>query len=517
MSNEGFVIKNAQPEDEGVYFCQATVAESGEMQRLAINVQVESAPRWLIEPKDTEAVLGQDSIIKCEAQAKPLPIYTWLRNGIRLSGDRFLIIGGTLTIRNVAREDIGAYSCIAENNSGQIQANLRLLVLVAPEMPPLENVRVVEGNKAALRCEVREAYPKATIRWKFVETNEFVPETDDVKIVADTDNVNQLGQLMGSWSELRFERALRVNKRNYSCVAENKASSVERHVQLLVEYAPRHVKSQEARDVYFSWLVTDSLGSSGNTGLETTRGFPVTMTCLADAEPKPVITWHFKDEPIKSDNIKYRLLKDEQGFSQIEILPRSIEDFGDYVCRATNRLGADDRFVQLRQATPPRTAPLLKLNAVKPESISFRMDVSQAPQADGGLPIEAFRIQWRLSAIDWSEHLQKDIQVDQSEQVKDIENVEIDSLSPDTEYIFRAAGINRVGLGSWSNLELRVRTAPRRYPDSVKMLSKEDCETSNKCWLEWKVESNGGSPIRDSHLRWRRVCSFTYPKKLIPS
>ena len=68
-------------------------------------------------------------IVKCEAFAKPAPVYTWTRNGIPVSGDRFLINGGQLTIRNAQREDTATYQCIAENNSGKIEAPLKIYVL----------------------------------------------------------------------------------------------------------------------------------------------------------------------------------------------------------------------------------------------------------------------------------------------------------------------------------------------------------------------------------------------------
>jgi hypothetical protein len=86
-------------------------------------------PKWVIEPKDIEGVKSDDVIIRCEAFAKPAPTYTWTRNGIALAGPRYIINGGTLTIRNLDRKDTATYSCIAENNSGRAEAVLRLSVL----------------------------------------------------------------------------------------------------------------------------------------------------------------------------------------------------------------------------------------------------------------------------------------------------------------------------------------------------------------------------------------------------
>lgn len=397
LGNDGLTIVNAQSEDEGTYICQASVTQTGEVKRMRINVQVETPPVWVTKPKDTEGVEGQDVIIKCEAHAKPLPVYTWTRNGVMLMGERYSDNAGTLTIRNVKREDTGTYSCVAENKSGRIETALMLAVLIGPKIAPMENVNVIEGNQARLRCNVQEAYPKATIRWKFTETGEYIDETarEEVTIEADTSNADQVGILVGSSSQLVFSRTSRVDKRNYTCVAENKASRAESQVELRVEYTPKLIINQRAREFYYSWIFTDLYGDSGSESSQSTRAYPVTFTCLADGEPQPLITWYFKGQGIKVDNIKYKLLKDAHGESQLEINPSTIEDFGEYQCRAENRLGKEERNIQLRQATAPKFAPTMTVKEINPSNVYFDIIASKAEDADGGMPIEAYRIEWR--------------------------------------------------------------------------------------------------------------------------
>ena len=386
---------------------------------------------------------------------------------------------------------------------------------VGPEITKMEDYNVIEGNLGILRCTVREAYPKATIRWKYSDTHEFI-DTDAYDgrflIKHDANNVNaEPGVLVGSWSELHVLKTNRLDKRNYTCVAVNKAAEAQRQVQLLVEYAPKLILNHEAREVYYSWMFTDDFGNSGNTASQSSRAYPVIFTCFADGEPRPQITWYFKGLMIRTDNLKYRLLKDSPGHSQLEVNPKLLSDFGDYQCRAENRHGKEERNIQLREATTPRYPPIIKVRGINPESVMFDLHPSDAPFADGGMPIEAYRLQWRLVGAEWSKPNEKEIPLDLTNidlltsPSRDVFNVEVNALIPDTEYLFRAAAVNKPGTGVWPANELKIRTAPRRQPDPVRMLSKEECQAATRCYIEWVVDSNGGSPIRDYLLRWRRV------------
>jgi hypothetical protein len=264
--------------------------------------------------------------------------------------------------------------------------------------------------------------------------------------------------------------------------------------------------NQEARDIYYSYIYKDEMGMSGSSAAVTTRAYPVTMTCLADGEPRPTMTWFYKSMPIKHDNLRYRLVRDEPGFTKLEVNPRGPEDFGDYSCMAINRLGQVSHVVQLREATRPRFAPLMYLKAANPENILFDIKPSDAIEADGGMPIESFKVQWRFVNADFSSVNEKTIEVDLTK--LDLYTVEINPLEPDTEYVFRVAAVNRPGVGVWSNKDLKIKTAPRRQPDPVRVTSKEECQASSRCYVEWVVDSTGGSIIREYVIRWRRVNFF---------
>lgn len=127
---------------------------------------------------------------------------------------------------------------------------------------------MVEGFKAVIRCVVREAFPKAQIRWRYTDSQEFIDPLKDPNFVINDDSqpeqqsqsqmsvkVNPLVvNAYGSWSELVIERATRAHRRNFTCVANNKAALAERQVQLLVDYKPTLLLNLESREVCVSSL-----------------------------------------------------------------------------------------------------------------------------------------------------------------------------------------------------------------------------------------------------------------------
>ncbi|RNA28752.1 fasciclin-2 isoform X3 [Brachionus plicatilis] len=501
ITNDGLVIKNAQVEDEGVYLCQASVSSTGEIKRAQIHVEVMHKPVWHVKPADTDAVNGQDVVIKCKASAKPVAKYTWYRNGVVLAGERYVTSVDSLRIVEVNVNDRGTYTCQAENNSGKISANFRLNVLVGPVIAPMEPVRVLEGKEAVVKCVVIEAFPKALITWKYADTLQSISGSSDSSVEIVDDGAEDGGDnLVGSWSELRIKPADRKYNRNVTCMASNKAQVTERQVRLVVEYVPKLLINSESRQVYYSWLSVDASGSSGSSSSHVSRGAAVTMTCIATGEPVPKITWFFKSEQIKHDNVKYVLRKDQSGVSQLEVIPDKESDFDTYQCKAENRAGHSFRNIELRMATSPRLAPLLLLQSTLPESVDFKVTLSQETESNGGLPIHTVKVQWRFLNSDWTNQNERNFAVNSVEHM----SIHVDALLPHTEYLFRVAGVNKVGQGQWSK-EIKIKTLNRRQPQPIRVLSKEDCSASTRCYIEWAVDSNGGSPVRDYLVKWRRL------------
>ena len=198
--------------------------------------------------------------------------------------------------------------------------------------------------------------------------------------------------------------------------------------------------------------------------------------------------------------------------------PNDETDFGIYTCMADNSNGKTPRDVNLIKSTPPTYSPQIEIGVIKPDSLQLTLRSPKNTNGgvdDFGLPVESFKIQWRLNSMDWSKPSGEiEPTVDPTLLNKDIFNLEILNLFPDTEYIFRVAAVNKPGVGKWSP-DLSIRTKQRRQPDPVRMLSHDDCGFVNKCILEWSPEGNGGSTILEYYLKYRKVSFILHSSSIL--
>ena len=160
----------------------------------------------------------------------------------------------------------------------------------------------------------------------------------------------------------------------------------------------------------------------------------------------------------------------------------------------------------MRQATAPKFAPIVIIKSINPESITFDIRPSDAPESDGGMPIEAYKLQWRFTNTEWSNTNEKEIPLVLTSSSVDSINIEINSLLSETEYIFRAASVNKPGVGVWSAKEVSVKTTPIRHPSPLKIISKDECQYSTQCSIEWAfLASKNNAAIKEYSLKWKRV------------
>ena len=69
--------------------------------------------RVVVDEEGQSAVIGSDVTIDCQVEANPanLTDLEWLKNGVVVEGERFIVEDTVLTIIDVEREDAGDYRC----------------------------------------------------------------------------------------------------------------------------------------------------------------------------------------------------------------------------------------------------------------------------------------------------------------------------------------------------------------------------------------------------------------------
>lgn len=111
-----------------------------------------------------------------------MPTIEFRKDGIPIAGERYIIKDSQLTIRRVENFDSATYTCIATNEAGYVEANLRLTVLVGPVIRQFESLVVDENRDANFICQVIEAVPPPTFRWKYADTQQFIDNVSLLQI-----------------------------------------------------------------------------------------------------------------------------------------------------------------------------------------------------------------------------------------------------------------------------------------------------------------------------------------------
>ncbi|XP_016101103.1 leucine-rich repeats and immunoglobulin-like domains protein 3 [Sinocyclocheilus grahami] len=128
-------------------------------------------PYFTKMPMDLTIRAGATARLECAASGHPSPQIAWQKDGgtdfpaarerrmhVMPRDDVFFIV-------DVKTEDIGVYSCTAQNTAGAISANATLTVLETPSfLRPLMDRVVVKGETAVLQC-IAGGSPPPRLNW----------------------------------------------------------------------------------------------------------------------------------------------------------------------------------------------------------------------------------------------------------------------------------------------------------------------------------------------------------------
>ncbi|XP_077788277.1 sialic acid-binding Ig-like lectin 5 [Podarcis muralis] len=110
---------------------------------------------------------GDTVSLLCEAQGKPIPSVTWLKNNKPLNNN---MQGSkdTLRLSNIKSEDAGMYQCQAENLHGSMRKNISVIVQYAPKLSKKPEKNTACGRKdndILCNCSLHSK-PPPQIHWQ---------------------------------------------------------------------------------------------------------------------------------------------------------------------------------------------------------------------------------------------------------------------------------------------------------------------------------------------------------------
>ncbi|MEE6496324.1 hypothetical protein FKM82_002300 [Ascaphus truei] len=308
--------------DSGKYTCYvANIAGHSEKTYL---VDIYVSPRIvgdLNKPQNKKVIVGKSLTLECEATGHPLPLITWLKDGVPVEASlniRLLYNGKKLQIKNTLELDHGQYTCVATNIAGETEIEYEVIVLVPPSTEGAEDTAdytVIASSPVELEC-LAKGTPLPTVMW----LKNGIPVE-----ISDGLNIQSNGQ------KLLLLSADSSDSGHYQCILKNEAGISGKEFNVTVHVRPT-IKSAPSQ-------------------ISVVMHKPTTLQCIASGIPIPHITWLKDGHPFNAakGNIKVEALGQVLQFSKT-----LLEDGGGYTCVATNAAGEAEQTVSLEVYEPPR-------------------------------------------------------------------------------------------------------------------------------------------------------------------
>ncbi|XP_029006143.1 leucine-rich repeats and immunoglobulin-like domains protein 2 [Betta splendens] len=163
-------LLNVNFTDEGRYQCVVSNHFGSNYSNRA-KLTVNELPSFLKTPMDLTIRTGTMARLECAAEGHPSPQIAWQKDGgtdFPAARERRMHVmpeDDIFFIANVKTEDMGVYSCTAQNAAGSLSANATLTVLETPFfLRPLEDKTVARGETAVLQC-IAGGSPSPRLNW----------------------------------------------------------------------------------------------------------------------------------------------------------------------------------------------------------------------------------------------------------------------------------------------------------------------------------------------------------------
>uniref|UniRef100_A0A8C2JYL8 Myosin light chain kinase, smooth muscle n=1 Tax=Cyprinus carpio TaxID=7962 RepID=A0A8C2JYL8_CYPCA len=322
-------LESAHITDTGQYGC--TAANTRGKTEAHWSVRVEAKPPVFTSPlKDCSVLEGQDFMLQCSVEGKPLPELTWLHNGksIHCLRDHSSCNSSStalLTVKAAVLEDAGVYSCVAVNDQGRAVCTAHVLVkgVKRSAAPPvtdvrrpsapvflrgLQDLRVMDGCQVTMTVEVT-GNPAPEVVW--LQNGKEIQESEDFHF-----------ERKGCQYTLFIQEVFPEDTGTYTCEVWNDAGVARTEASLTV---------QEPQDGVQPWFITKTKSTAASLGQH------ALLSCAIAGDPFPEFLW-MKDGQVISGGGDFEILQKEDVVS---LLIRKVKTHhaGNYEIHLKNKVG----------------------------------------------------------------------------------------------------------------------------------------------------------------------------------
>ncbi|CAD5125913.1 DgyrCDS14094 [Dimorphilus gyrociliatus] len=332
-----------------------------------LSFRVDSKPFWISKPNENFTAIENKALsIVFSINGRPsVYSYSLLKNGSIVPKSHYRVISNRfLNLLKLKRYDHGSlFTFIVSNSHGNTQATFRITVNYKPEIKAIGKTNIVLNvtQSLILTChsEGRPTPGHKNVYWRkkngVLDTRRF------------TQQVFNQGSIVVN--QLNLTSALRQDDGQYQCHSYNTAGvSKPQNFSISVNYPP----IIQSSDKKFAADYTKS----------------TTLICKAIGRPSVKYNWFKLPErtPIK---ISGKFSLKNSGNLKIDKLSR--EDYGFYLCQASNLLGNDTKTVELALVGPPDKPFNLSFSELTPRSLT----VSWSAGFNGGLE-QTFEVKYAV-------------------------------------------------------------------------------------------------------------------------
>uniref|UniRef100_UPI00398F6C55 myosin light chain kinase, smooth muscle isoform X2 n=1 Tax=Pristiophorus japonicus TaxID=55135 RepID=UPI00398F6C55 len=328
-------LNNINVADSGSYSCTVTNSRGQLSRSWILSVKGQSKDEE-IPPFFTSILTecrvseGQDFVLQCSVDGKPLPQVTWLVNDIPIqyAHSTFENYVAKLSIQDALPEDDAIYTCVAENKFGRVSCCAKVTVkerkttkktesasvedskkTFAPIiLKNLTDLQVMDGSQVRMTVEVA-ANPPPEIIW--LHNGKEIQESEDFQFEKNGNEYN-----------LFIQEVFPEDTGKYTCEAWNDIGEVQTQAILTV---------QEPQDGIQPWFI------SKPKAVTSTLGEHALISCAIAGDPFPTVQWMKDGQEVVIDE-DCKVLQNEDVFT-LFIKNVQLHHAGQYQMRLKNQVG----------------------------------------------------------------------------------------------------------------------------------------------------------------------------------